>query len=281
MIKNILAIATVVALSACSSSDNNDSPTTDTVTPPVDTGGTITLPGDGLPPAADTKAGAYVGDFGSGSGVYVISNENTLSGLAISANGSANSLFGDIGDGSTFNGELRSYFHTASTPANAGVFSAGEPGSGAVVIAPTEFNLNIVNGQTIESLSGNSVNLVGSGNNLTEASAAAVAGNWSGIHQYGSEGAFFQLTTEITFSGNDVSGRTFVLKPDGTEDFENLINGNITPFGDVSLLTFTWNSNTYNGVVFFAPDVTGQLVFLGETTAADAGNKTIASLLTK
>ncbi len=284
MIKNILAIATVIALSACSSSDDNDSPTNvGTTDGGITDGGTVTPPGGGLPPATDTKAGAYVGDFGSGEGVYVISNENVLSGLAISADGSANSLFGDIGDGNTFNGELRSYYHAASVPASDGVFGAGSAGSLADVIAPTEFDLNIVNGQTIENLSGNEVSLVGSGNgSLTAASTAAVAGSWAGSHRFcGADlTACDRLRTEITFSNTDVTGRTLIVKPDGEEIFANPITGSITPFGDVSLLSFTWNSNTYNGVVFFAPGTTGQLVFIGET-AADADNKTIASLLTK
>jgi hypothetical protein len=283
MIKNVLAVATVVLLSACSG--GSTTPSTNTVTPPADDGGggTVTPPGGGLPPATDTKAGAYVGDFGSGEGVYVISNNNFLAGLAVAADGTANSLFGDIGTGNTFTGNLRSYFHNSSDPADQGVFGAGVAGSLADVIAPTTFNLNIVNGQTIESVDGAAVLLVGSGNGqLAPATAATVAGTWIGNHRYcGSDITSCDvLRTEITFTSSAVSGRTVIIKPDGSQTFENPISGSITEFGDVSLLSFTWNSNTYNGLVFFRPGATGQLVFLGETSAT-ADNKTIASLLTR
>lgn len=289
MIKNVLAITTMVfALGACSSSSDSNPDTTPDETPDQTPdngggGGVVVPPGGGLPPATDTKAGAYVGDFGSGEGVYVISNTNTLSGLALSADGSANSLFGDIGAGDAFSGELRSYYHAASEPASQGIFGAGSLGSLADVIAPTEFDLNIVNGQTITSLSGNDVSLVGSGTGaLTAATAASVAGSWSGSHRFcGSDvTACDVLRTDITFSSTTVTGQTVIVKPDGSEVFANPIAGSITEFGDVSLLSFTWNTFTYNGVVFFAPGETGKLVFVGET-AADADNKTIASLLTQ
>lgn len=289
MIKNVLAVTAIVfALGACSSSSDSTGGGTDDggSTDGGTDGGTDSGTGGDtgtLPPATDTKAGTYTGNFGSGEGVYVISNDNTLSGLALAPTGAANSLFGDIGAGNTFEGELRSYTHPANTPAGEGSFAAGESGDLASVIAPTEFNLNIVNGQTITSLSGADVNLVGSGTGaLTPATPASVAGSWSGDHRYcnTTTDVCTILRTEITFSNTSVAGRTVLVDADGNETFVNPIAGSIGEFGDVSLLSFTWLTNTYNGVIFFAPGETGKLVFLGETEA-DANNKTIASLLTQ
>jgi len=234
-------------------------------------------------PVAD-RFGAYIGDFGSGQGVYVLSPENQLSGLALAPNGTAASLFGNLGDGDSFNGALRSYFHTASTPANAGIFSSGELGANAPNPVPTQYDLNIIEGQTIESLSGASVNLAAAGaGEIAPSTPATVAGNWTGSHQFcGADlNNCSNLVTEITFSGTSVNGRTVIISPDGAEQFPNAIAGSIEQSGDVSTLTYTWAGNTYVGSIFFLPGSSTQLVFLGETAAEDAGNRTIASLLTR
>lgn len=269
MIKQILLLAGVTLLSACSGGGSSSTPTTP-VTPPA---------GDG------TRAGAYIGDFGSGNGVYVLAADNSISGLALNANGTAQSLFGNLGTGSTFTGSLRSHYHTSSTPADQGIFSAGEAGANAPTPAPTTFNLNIVDGQTIENLSGSAVNLTAAGDGaLSAATPAGVAGSWTGRHQFcGTDLTQCSvLLTEITFAGTAVSGRTVILSSTGDETFPNAITGSIAAVNDdVSTLTFTWNNNTYNGSIAFLPNSTTQLVFLGETTAAGAGNATIASLLTR
>jgi len=174
--------------------------------------------------------------------------------------------------------------HRASTPADQGIFSAGEPGANAPTPAATQFNLNIIEGQTIESLSGAAVSLTAAGaGGISPSTPAAVAGFWSGSHQFcGADlNNCSNLVTEITFSGNDVNGRTLILAPDGTEQFANPIVGSIEQSGDVSTLTYTWNNNTYIGSIFFLPGSNTQLVFLGETPAQDANNRTIASLLTR
>jgi len=278
MIKNFLAIVSVVVLTACSSSST---PAPDTDTPPAGPG-PITPPanpGDGNPPAADTKAGTYIGDFGSGNGVYIISNDNALTGLALATDGSASSVFGDVGSQSTFAGELRGHFHAASVTPDLGIFGAGTAADPAL----PAFNLNIVNGQSIESLAGPAVNLsFASAGALSPATAATVAGSWSGRHRFcGADIIDCDfLVTEITFNGTDVTGRTFVLKPDGEEVFAIDIAGSITEFGDVSLLSFNWNNNTYNGAVFFVPGSTTELAFVGETLS-ETDNQTIASLLTR
>lgn len=288
MIKNILAIATVALMAtACSSSSSSDpEPTGGGTTPPVSGGGGTPppAPGGGNPPATDTKAGAYFGDFGSGSGVYVISNENELSGLALAADGSAFSLFGNLGTGNTFSGDLSSYFHVASATGNADAFGPGNPGAGAPVPAPTTFNLNIVNGQTIESLSGTEVLLTGAGDGgLTPANSGTLAGTWTGTHSFASTGGNSQLVTTITFNGTEVSGGTDVFSPTGESQFPAPIAGTITDFGDVALLSFTWQDNVYEGSVFFAAGSNSRLVFIGETAAdiPDGGRKTIASILTR
>jgi len=274
MIKNFLAMATVVALSACSS--GSDTPVADPGTPDPPVNPPVN------PPATDTKAGAYIGDFGSGNGVYVISNENVLSGLALNADGSASSLFGDIGAGNTFTGELRGYLHSASVPSEQGIFGAIAAVDDTTTVS---YNLNIVNGQTVESLSGPTVSLTGAvAGSVEPATASTLSGSWSGRHRFCGADVINcdVLITDITFNGTTVSGQTSILKPSGevppASVFE--IAGGITEFGDVALLSFTWLDGTYNGVVFFAPGRTGELVFVGEDPS-QAVNRTIASLLTR
>lgn len=283
MLKQVLVLTGAALLAACSS--GSSTPSTPAVDPP---GGTGTGTGTGtVNPGGVTRAGAYVGDFGSGNGVYVLSAGNALSGLALSADGSAQSLFGELGAGNTFQGDARSYFHGASDPANQGVFSAGEAGANSPAPAATAFNLNIVDGQTIESLSGNPVSLSAAGAGaLASSTPASIAGAWSGRHRYCADETDLVnncsvLLTEITFAGTSVSGRTVVLTPAGEESFANPIAGSIAEIGELSALTFTWNGMSYNGSVFFMPGDAAQLVFLGETRTAGAGNPTIATLLTR
>ncbi|MFT5895654.1 MAG: hypothetical protein ACI8VW_002529 [bacterium] len=265
MFKRMLVLTGAVFLAACSSS----SPST-----PI-------TAGDG------TRAGAYIGDFGSGNGVYVVSGTNALSGLALSTDGSAHSLFGELGTGSTFVGDLRSFFHTGSSPANQGVFGAGRVGTASPNPAATAFNLNILEGQTIESLSGSPANLTAAAAGaLSASSPAEIAGTWSGEHRYCNDPIDLinncsKLITEITFAGNTVSGRTVLLNPEDVENFENLITGSIAQLGSLSTLAFTWKGFSYNGSIFFLPGSTTQLVFLGETRTGGADNPTIASLLTR
>jgi hypothetical protein len=270
MLKQILVLTSVAFLAACSSSSS-----TPVVEPPDIT------PGDG------SRAGAYIGNFGSGNGVYVLSATNALSGLALSADGSAHSLFADLGAGSTFVGDARSYFHTSNDPINQGAFGPGNAGSNSPNPAQTAFNLNIVDGQTIESLSGNQANLTAAAAGAQSASSpTAIAGAWTGAHRFcfvnGALGTTCSvLTTEITFTGNTVSGRTAVAAADGTEPFVVPISGTIAELGNLSTLAFNWNGFSYTGSVFFLPGSTTQLVFLGETRTAGVDNPTIASLLTR
>ncbi|MBX2881942.1 MAG: hypothetical protein KTR32_18485 [Granulosicoccus sp.] len=302
-IKTFLAIAAVVVMSACSSGGNDSNPpSTDNTGGNTggdmggntggttggdtggntggDTGGNATPPGGsvptggGTPPATGTKAGTYIGDFGSGQGVYVVGNDNALFGLALSDDGSAASLFGNLGEGSTFNGALRGHGHDASNPPTAGGF-----GTGFVQDPPEAFNLNILNGQSIESLSGPAVSLVGAtAGQLATANAASLAGNWVGDNQFCDQTECFQFRVELTVSGTNINGETSVINPDGSETFINAFAGGLTDFGDVALISFNWLSNTYNGIAFFPQNGNGQLVFIGETTG-ETDNKTIASLL--
>ena len=151
MTPNILTIALTttlaVTLAACGGGGGSDTPATDTPPPePPETPTAPPPPGNDLPPVSDTKAGSYFGTFGFGDGVYVIDNDNNLAGLAVAAGGSATSLFGNVGDGNSFNGTFRQYNHPASTPSTAGIFAAGDPQT-----ISANYDLNIVNGQTIES----------------------------------------------------------------------------------------------------------------------------------
>ncbi len=290
MIKNILAVAIVVALSACSSSSDSDNDSGQTnnegqqpvagggVTPPAGGGGeSVAPPGGGAGPVTETKAGSYVGNFGGSNGVYVINNDNQIAGLAVNPDGSAQSLFGDLGAADAFTGSLRQYIHQESRPdANAGVF-----GAVASAADPLGIEVNIVNGQTIDSTatSPTAVALVGTeGSSVAEATVASLAGDWSAVHSFC--GADFPndcqlLTTSITFTGDQVTGSTLV-----EGDTPVAITGAIAEFGDAALVTFDWgNSSNYNGVVFFTPDADGRIVFIGENAENDP--PTIAALLSR
>jgi hypothetical protein len=195
--------------------------------------------------------------------------------------------FADLGTESTFVGDTRSYYQTLSRPAELGVFGAGDAGTSSPNPAATAFNLNIVEGQTIESLSGNPVNLTAAAAGaLASSSPAAIAGTWSGGHRLCIDAndlvnACSVLVTEIDFTGNVVSGRTVALHPAGAEKFVNPIEGSISELGTVSTLKNTWDGLPYSGSVFFLPGSTTQLVFLCETRTADARDPTIATLLTR
>ncbi|MFK7992706.1 MAG: hypothetical protein AB8B87_01120 [Granulosicoccus sp.] len=289
MIRNILAVTIVAGLSACSSgsdsgNSNNDEPPTTQTPPTTDTPvvdpGNVTPPGGGEGPVTETKAGSYVGNFGGANGVYVINNQNQLAGLAINPDGSAQSLFGDVGAADTFTGSLRQYIHEQSRPdANAAVF-----GSVANLANPLSIAVNIVNGQTITSTaeSPTAVNLVGTtGSSVSPANAQSLAGDWSAVHSFCSSDANGQpvdcltLTTLMTFNGTEVTGSTqvtgFGVVP---------IVGAITEFGDAALIDFSWDGTVgYSGVVFFTPEADGRIVFIGENESA--GNATISALMTR
>jgi len=146
------------------------------------------------------------------------------------------------------------------------------------------FNLNILDGQTIESLSGPTVSLTAAGEGgISPATPATVAGDWSGTHQFcfGEPTVCLNLTFDINFSGSTVSGSSGVFDSEGVDGFPQDIEGSITQLGDVSTLTFTWNGGTYVGSIFFLPGSTTQLVFLGETVNLVNDNETIATLLTR
>lgn len=269
MVKRALALLSVAFISACSGSTPSSG----------------TNPPTNITPIEGSRAGAYIGDFGSGNGVYVLGDNNAISGMALLADGTAYSLFGNLGGESTFTGSLSPYYHPASTPANDGGYGPGEGvlESQAPLQPPSAFNLNIVDGQTIESLSGAQVNLTAAtAGELSAATPAAVAGTWAGRHRFCSAPTDCSvLATEVTFANNEFTGRTFVITSAGVDTFIRPIVGNLTEVNGVSTLTFTWNENTYNGSIAFLPGTTNQLVFLGETANTDAGNRTIASLLTQ
>jgi len=256
MTTRILAIALTSAISftLASCGGGSSTPETTPTNPPGETPVAPPAPGGDLPPATDTTAGTYIGDFGFGNGVYVIDNANNLSGLAVSADGSATSLFGNIGGGNAFTGSFRQYFHPASTPATAGIFAAGDPQT-----TSASYNLNIVNGQTIESISGPAASLIGAAGSTTSATAASLAGDFQGRHRFCiTPDDCPELVTNINFSGSNVTGSTRVVQPGGEETFIVPIAGTLTDFSEGALISFSWNSNVYNGVVFFEPDGSGR-----------------------
>ncbi|MFK8083095.1 MAG: hypothetical protein AB8B97_22670 [Granulosicoccus sp.] len=305
MIKNILAVAIVAALgSACSSGsdsgnngDNNDNETqptmdapTGTVTAPVNNvPTTVTPPGGGAGPAADTKAGSYIGTFGYAEGVYAVDNENQLSGLAIAEDGSVQSLFGQLGDTDVFAGSLRQYLHEQSR-LNDDAISFGSTGG---AVDPLEIDVTIVNGQTIESTaeSSTAVALRGSTGSVTPASQTSLAGTWSGTFSFCNvageplapvEGECNLLTTELTFTADTVSGSTTFTSylPDSTPGVAT-ISGFITDFADVALVNFTWATIAgYSGLVAFTLDGSGDIAFVGENLG-NPDNVTIAGRLSR
>lgn len=293
MIKNILAVAIVAALGACSSgSDNNTTegvvtpPAGPVVTPPA---GPITPPGGGEGPVTESKAGSYVGTLGFANGVYVIDNQNRFSGLAINAEGRAQSLFGQIDGEGAFSGSLRQYIHEQSRLNDAAI-SFGSTGGAAGDLA---IDVTIVNGQTIESTatSSTAVALLGStGSALSPASSATLAGTWSGANSFCNvagdppapvAGTCNTLTTELTFSGTAVTGSTTFVAATGGDPFVAPISGAITDFGDVALIDFSWNNVAgFSGLVAFTLDGNGDIAFVGENLA-NPDNLTISGRLRK
>ena len=302
MTKNILAVATVVALSACGGgSDDDDSGNDVSQTPAVvttpanDNGGAtpvVTTPaatdapaGGGAGPAAETSAGSYLGSFGGGEGVYVINNENELAGLAIFADGSAQSLFGSVGATDMFTGDLRQFIHEASE-VDPGVQSFASVAGPA---DPLSIDVTIVNGQTITNTaeSPTAVGLVAAvdGDALTPATAATLAGSWESSNVFGGSGEL-SLATSMTFSGNSVTGSTTVANlVDGTSFPAVPIVGGITEFGDAAIIEFTWGDvEGYSGIVFFNPNGDGRVVFVGENPDANDENTdppTISAVMTR
>lgn len=303
MIKNILAVAIVVSLGACSSSSNNDTAADQGTGEPTgggevtDGGGTgtpgtgvVDAPGGGEGPITETKAGSYVGTFGFANGVYVIDNDNRFSGLAINADGRAQSLFGQIDGDGAFSGSLRQYIHEQSRLNDAAI-SFGSTGGAA---GDLSIDVNIVNGQTIESTaeSSTAVALLGStGSELSPASASTLAGTWSGANSFCNvadgapvAGTCNTLTTELTFSGTAVTGSTTFVAANaaaGDAPFVAPISGAITDFGDVALINFSWNNVAgFSGLVSFTLDGNGDIAFVGENLA-NPDNVTISGRLRK
>lgn len=250
----------------------------------ADPSGEPPVPSGGGAPTGDTKAGNYIGDFGFGQGVYTIDPDNRLAGLALADDGSAVSLFGDLGAGDSYSGTLRRYTHDTSRPASAGVFGTGpqDPETAG------PYSLNFVPGQTVESTDGGPVSLsFATGGQIPPATIASVAGTWSGSSRFcdGEDGSACVFITEVTFDGTSVAGNTRLETNEGVESFENPIVGTIQEYGDVLRLSFNWGTgerlNRYDGLAFFTLDGTGRLVFIGETLDPDTGNPVIASLLSQ
>lgn len=303
MTKNIIAVAIIASLSACSSggSDSDDeetAPTEQEVTQPgngedddngtVAGGGgtltppdtTVTTPGGGDAPVADSPAGSYLGTVGANStndGVFIIDNDNNISGLSLLDDGSAESYFGTLEEGDTvFTGQLQLYAHQESQPD----VSVGEFGSVASPETVLSVEVNIVNGQTVENTaeSATAVNLTASaGGSVTPATEESLAGSWAGAHGFCGGDECFLLSTELTFNGGQVSGSTVVDNGN-----EVPISGLITEFGDAALLNFSWGTEgLYNGLVFFNPNGDGRIVFVGELVNGADTAATISGLMTR
>ena len=293
-----LAVAGAVAmtLAGCSDSDSGSDDPDTPMTPDAGTGGgsgggtetpmTPTRPsGPPVPsgsgtPTGDTKAGNYVGTLGFGDGVYVIDADNDLAGLALMEDGSAQSIFGNVGSGDTYAGTLRLQTHDPSVPPSAGVFGAGR----TPIESTGEYDLTFVPGQTIE---GENASLVfADAGQISPATVASVAGDWRGVNQFTDcdAGGGCRLIFDVNFDGTTVTGSTSVETGAGEQTRLNPFEGTIAEYGDTLLLTFDWTdgavTNRYDGVAFF-PDATGRLVFVGETLAADSGNPTLGSLLSR
>jgi hypothetical protein len=302
MIKNILAVAIVVALSACSSGSDNDDDNGDNGTNNptdgggVDTGnngnnggngGTVTpvdTPvGGGDGPVAGSKAGVYTGTLGEEQGVFVINNENELSGLAIRADNSALSYFGSLGEGDTFTGGLRLYGHQESVTNETLPLGDSFGAVASLNSASFQIDINIVAGQTIDSVSEElaAVQLTPpTAGELIPATAAALAGDWTAVHTFCGLENCFPLTTNLNFTGVQVTGETIVTNLAGEDVVTGTIAGGITEFGDVSLVEFSWNGAIYSGLAFFN-SADNRLVFVGENDGNVDSNFTIAGIFSQ
>ncbi len=300
MIKYLPVLLLATTLVACSSDDDDTSTdgtaTTGTGTTTAGTGGDTA--GTGSDTAGTTagttggdtttggttgggepggRSGAYIGTMNAGRGVYVIDNNNYLSGLSIAADGSATSVFGSIGADSRYSGPLTVVQH----PAGAGSVPAFGNGDRLAddYQAPT-FTFDIVDGQSI---SGGDVNLVyAGGSELTPVTAGALDGTWGSNYEFGCEASNCHvLETSVIINGTSVSGSTRYKPIDGDYGEPLPINGTISEFGGVALLSFIWReSDAYQGIAYFSLDDPTQLVFLG-TSTENVENPTIAALLTR
>jgi hypothetical protein len=274
MYLRLLVVSIAFALGACSSGGSSDGTTTGGDTG-GDTGGGDTAGGDtGGGNTGDTKAGVWQGDMGFGPGVYVIDNANNLYGLATAHGGSYNSFFGNLGTGDSFNGQLDTHFHPASNAIKGSAFAPqGED------VAATAINVNIVNGQTIESLdTNNPFTLTFATNGLQPAATiASVAGSWSGVHSFCSNATDCQeFTIDLTFNGTTLTGATGVnALPTGDNVFPVSMSGTISEFGSVLTTQYTWGTRSLNGVIYF--DDNGDLILNGDSAA----EQTISSKLSR
>ncbi len=225
------------------------------------------------------RAGVLQGALGGSNGVYVLNSNNVLAGLSIDTDGSAGSFFGDLGAGADFSGSVVQLFHPASNNGASGSFApVGE--------APAEVNLSvsIVDGVSIEG-SGASLTYAAPGT-FPVANAESLAGNWTGVHQFG-DGPVFDFIINLAFSGNSFTGSTDFFGPDGISQFPNTINGSLEPFGDAALVSFTWGSETnppasYSGMAYLLPDGTNRLALIAQRDAGQPeGSATISGLLSR
>lgn len=293
----IVAVSLVAVLAACSSGDDDDTsasiddptgagngealddadidPGTDpgTADGGVDTGGVVS--GDG-------RAGVWLGDFGYGPGVYIVDGGNRLYGLALNEDGSARSTIGSIGDGDSFDGTLDDHDHPASSSPAGNAFAP----QGDEVDPPVNYQLNIVEGQTIESLDGGSVSLgYAADGALADASPGAIDGTWVGIHTFGTGDALTAFDMTLSFSGNSVAGSTGLDNPDFP--FEHTITGTLSDLGDVSTIAFDWTNDdegttrSYEGVVYFADDGSGDLIVNADYTDGPGDPNTLSSRLVR
>lgn len=290
ILKRLIFVGLVGLLTACSSSSNNgggDTTTGGGTTGSDTTGGGTTGAGTTGGDAVGNQ-GVWTGDIGYGNGVFVVDGNNNFYGLSSSNGSSYNSSFGNIGGGSSYSGSLADYFHPAS-----GNFSG-------VAMAPigesptsTDLNLNVVTGQTIEnSAAGNPFTLVYNPAALSAATPSAIAGSWVGTHSFAAPtengGVYAEYRMEITFSGNTFTGTTGVYGFGGDEEgsatFLHNVSGTVEGFSTVATTTFTWSddssSTTYNGVFYFDPNGTGNLLL--NVQAANGGEPvTLNSVLVR
>ncbi|MBX2839212.1 MAG: hypothetical protein KTR35_20315 [Gammaproteobacteria bacterium] len=265
ILKRLIFVGLVSLLTACSSGSNSGDDE-------GSTSGGGTTGGD-----VSGNGGIWTGDIGYGSGVYVVDANNNVYGLSSDDGSTYTSSFGNIGNGTTYSGSLVEYFHPASN-AVSGIAMApiGEEFAGS----GTPLNLNIVAGQTIENLaSGNEFTLTNSPSSLTTATPSAVAGSWRGTHSFlTGDNSYAEYRMDVTFSGNTMTGSTGVYSfggdNDGAIDFVHDVNGTIAGYSNALTTNFTWSdaggTTTYNGVIYFHPDGSGNLVV--NVQAANGGS---------
>jgi len=262
MIKHVMALALVVALSACSSDSNNDTPTGNTDANGTadsgnnggdnggdnggnnggDNGGTITPSGD-IP-------GVWFGQNNFGEAVMVIDSNQNVYSLAANGSGGYETVFGPT------SGQLDQFFHRDSIEANATSFTlAGDlPSTQGAASDTITYDLSVGNeGQQLTNAGTATAAAfdmtLAQLNDVPAISVGDVAGTWTAQTSYECVpvNCQFSLTLNIAASGALTGDTNF-----NNGEFVAELTGTVAA-GSSQYLTinFNWNETSRAGVLYF------------------------------